>query len=104
MEKRFSPKLLNRALKLTTEWGENFGKPIDDRIRADYPKLTDEDIAALTAIAKETESYIYALAESELNGEIVEADIIPKARLKFDWLDSENTARHKNIGMFYARK
>ncbi|MEQ1923376.1 MAG: hypothetical protein ABL952_12790 [Pyrinomonadaceae bacterium] len=100
----FSAKLLNSALELTTEWGENYGKPIDDRILAKYPDLSQDDIAVLTKISREAEYFIYSLAERELAGEISEADIPSFAVKKHPWLNSQNTARLTGIGMFYARK
>ena len=104
MNTDYTPQILNRALELTTEWGENFHKPIDERMLTDHPDLTANDIAALTALARETESFIYSLAERELAGEIREADIVPEARQKYAWLDDDNAFRLKSIGMFYARK
>lgn len=100
----FSDGLLNYALKLTTEWGENYGKPINERILRLYPELSDDEIAELTKLSREAEYYIYDLAAQELDGKIGEHDIVPLAREKFAWLDRENAARLANIGMFYARK
>ncbi len=100
----FSDELLNYALKLTTEWGENFGKPIKERVLRLFPDLSDQEIAALTEISREAEYYIYDLAAQELDGKINEHDIIPLAKEQFTWLDRENSSRLANIGMFYARK
>ncbi len=100
----FSDELLNYALKLTTEWGENYGKPIKERILRLFPELSDQEIDALTKISREAEYYIYDLAAQELDGKINEHDIVPFARGKFTWLDRENSSRLANIGMFYARK
>lgn len=96
--------LLNLALELTTEWGENYGKPIDERILLTYPELSAEEIHGLTARSREAEHFIYGLAEQELAGEIGEHDIVPLALQRFPWLDASNAGRLKNIGMFYARK
>ena len=100
----FSAQLLNTALELTTEWGENYGKPIDERILAKYPDLTSADIATLTKISLEAEYFIYSLAERELAGEISETEIPQLAVKQHPWLNSHNTARLTGIGMFYARK
>lgn len=100
----FSDQLLNAALELVTEWGENFGKPIDDRILAIYPQLTSDEIAALTKISREAEYFIYSLAERELAGEISETEIPQLAVREHPWLNAQNTARLTGIGMFYARK
>jgi hypothetical protein len=96
--------LLNKALELATEWGENFRKPIHDRIRVFYPELDDPEIDRLTTIAREAESYIYHLGERELAAEIREADIPNLAREKYPWLNKNNVSRLSGIAMFYARK
>lgn len=100
----FSDELLNDALKLTTEWGENYGKPINERIVRIFPELSDDEIAALTKLSREAEYYIYDLAAQELDGKIHENQIVPLAREKFAWLDAYNSARLANIGMYYARR
>lgn len=100
----FSAQLLNAALELTTEWGENYGKPIDERILAKYPDLTPNEIATLTKISGEAEYFIYSLAERELAGEISETEIPQLAVKEHPWLNAQNTARLTGIGMFYARK
>lgn len=96
--------LLNLALELTTEWGENYGKPIDERILLTYPELSAGEIHDLTARSREAEHFIYRLAEQELAGEIGEHDIVGLAHHRFGWLNASNAGRLKNIGMFYARK
>ena len=101
---RFSAELLNLALEFKTEWGENFKQPIDERILNKFPALTTAEINELDKTAGEAESYIYILAEQELDSKILESDIISQVRLKFPWINDSNLFRLKNIGMFYARK
>lgn len=96
--------LLNKALELATEWGENFRKPIHGRIRVFYPELKDDEIETLTATVREAESFIYRLAEGELAGEISEADIPPSALERYPWLNTHNLNRLSGIGMYYARR
>lgn len=100
----FDEELLNLALELATEWGENFRKPIHERIRAFHPDLTDGEIEELAAISSKVESRIYALAEDELSGKIAEFDIIPTATSEFPWLSRSNAALLTGIGMYYARR
>ena len=100
----FSDELLNLALKLATEWGENFRKPIHERIRITHPELTDPEIDELTAIVSKAESRIYALAEEEMEGKITEFEIVPQAMREFPWLGAANASRLANIGMYYARR
>lgn len=96
--------LLNIVLELATEWGENFRKPIHERVRAIHPNLTDAEIDELTAIARKAESRIYSLCEDELAGVISEGDITSAAIRDFPWLSPANAGRLKNIGMYYARR
>lgn len=100
----YSDALQNLALELATEWGENFRKPIHERIRVTYPDLTDSEIDELAAMASKVESRIYALAEDEMAGSIGEYDIITMAMSEFPWLSNANASRLKNIGMYYARR
>lgn len=100
----FSAEVMNHALDLATEWGENFRKPIHERMKLRYPDLSDTEIDRLKAIADEAESYICRLAELEVAGEISEYDIIPMARKKFPWVSQHQLNRIKNIGMYWARK
>ncbi len=100
----FDEQLLNKALELATEWGENFRQPIHDRIRRTYPGLSDAEIDQLTTIARRVESRIYALAEDEMAGKLVEREIVPMSQREFVWLSDSNASRLKNIGMYYARR
>lgn len=100
----YSDDLLNTALELATEWGENFRKPIHDRIRGTYPDLTDPQIDELSVIVRRAESRIYALAEDRNSGTLSEADTARIARAEFPWLNDSNISRLSNIGMYYANR
>lgn len=56
-----APEILNTALDMSLEWGENFRKPIDDRIREKYPQLTVEDAAALRVWCEQVRDEAFAL-------------------------------------------
>lgn len=100
----FPIEMMNHALALATEWGENFRQPINDRMRMKYPELTDDEIARLKKLADEAESYILSLADDELAGKIGESDIVPMAGKKYPWVDEPQLYRIKNYGMYWARK
>lgn len=100
----YSPKMMNAALELATEWGEYFRKPIDSRLLERFPELKPEDVAPLYNAARAAESFIYELGERELRGEISEGDIAPLARREFAWIEDSHINRLKGIAMFYARK
>ncbi len=103
-EYEFPVEVMNHALALATEWGENFRQPINDRMRLKYPELTDEQITRLKKLADDAEYYILSLADDELAGNITESDIVPMAREKFPWVDEQQLYRIKNYGMYWARK
>ncbi|MEO5857642.1 MAG: hypothetical protein ABIR33_01715 [Pyrinomonadaceae bacterium] len=96
--------MMNHALTLATEWGENFRQPINERMRLKYPDLTDGEIPQLKKIADEAESYVLTLADDELAGRISESNIVPMARKKYPWVDEQQLYRIKNYGMYWARK
>lgn len=100
----FSDEILNAALELSTEWGENFRKPIAERLIARFPEIAPADVARIEQIVKEAEYFIYSLGERELAGEISESDITRLAAERFPWLDPAHAARLKNIAMYYARR
>ncbi len=100
----FSDALLNDAMELSIEWGENYRKPIYERLHKKYPQITAEEAEKIQKHCREAESYIYAMGEKELNGDISEADIVPLAQRKYPWVNARHWYRLKNIAMFYARK
>lgn len=103
-EYEFPVEMMNHALVLATEWGENFRQPINDRMRLKYPNLTDEQIDRLKQLADEAESCILSLADDELAGKIRESDIVPLARERHPWVDEQQLYRIKSYGMYWARK
>lgn len=103
-EMEFSNEVLNEAMELSIEWGENYRKPIYERLHKKYPEINAEQAEKIQKHCREAESYIYTLGEKELNGEISEVDIVPLAQRKYPWVKVKHWYRLKNIAMFYARK
>ncbi|CAN5371567.1 hypothetical protein BH11BAC2_BH11BAC2_10730 [soil metagenome] len=101
---QFTSEILNNALTLLTEWGENYCKPINDRLSKKFPHLTVKEITDIIKYGRAAESYIYQMCEKELNGEITENQIFGVVKMKYSWIDDEIIWRLKGIGMFYARK
>lgn len=104
MSADYSDDILNAALALSVEWGENFRKPIGERLLARFADIEPDDMAHIEQVVKDAEYLIYSLGEKELAGEITESEITRFARDKFPWLDAANAARLKNIAMYYARR
>lgn len=99
-----APEILNAALALSLEWGENFGKPIGARIRAQYPELTADDAAALGTWCAEVKKFAFDAVEEEFPK--IEAGSTGTATTqisaKYPQLDDENLSRLNSQGMYYA--
>ncbi|MBK9154144.1 MAG: hypothetical protein IPM25_08000 [Chloracidobacterium sp.] len=102
--KEFSREILNAALELATEWGENFRKPIAERMISRFPELSEDEISEIEAFVRKAEYRIYEIAEMEERGEITEGAITRIAAEEFPWMDGGHIGRLKNIGMYYARR
>ena len=100
----YSTEILNHALELATEWGDNFRKPIAERMKTKFPELPDEQIAEIEALVRKAEYRIYEIAAMEETGQIAEAEITTIAAREFPWMDAAHLGRLKNIGMYYARR
>lgn len=95
--------LRNQALDLCLEWGEHFNKPTQERMMSRFgisPAEADE----LDRLAREVRSFVYGLCEQELAGDIQVADIHFQTLRKYPWVNAQNFARMKNVGMYYARR
>ena len=92
--------IINQALAFATEWGENFLKPIHERMAKKYPELSFETVEVLQVYVKKAESYIYDLAYNGCS----ESDIGRKARQQYPWLNDSNTSRLIGIGVYYSMK
>ena len=104
MSGSYSDDLLNAALELATEWGENFRQSIHGRIREMYPDLTDQQIDEITEIVRKAEYRIYALSEERNSGSLTDGDATRIAMEEFPWLNGSNLSRLSNIGMYYANR
>ncbi len=102
--REFSDRVLNIALGFATEWGENFRKPILERMRSSCPELSDDEISELETVVQKAEYRVYKIAEMEERGEISETDISRIAAEEFPWMEDRHLGRLKNIGMYYARR
>lgn len=95
---------INQALTFSSEWGENFQKPIHDRMKQKYPELSLETIDILQTYVRKAESFIYNLAAQCCLGKIKEAEIPINAHRQYPWISQQNASRLAGIGMYYANK
>ena len=106
----FSKEILNIALDMSMEFGENWLKPINDRLHKKYPEISSEDLEAINSICKEVNKfandYVYK-SGSVINKEIsfvdfkkFKVDIL----LKYIWISESNLSHLYSQSYYYAMK
>lgn len=99
--------VLNAGLNLAMEWGEDWLKPIQDRLGLLYPAMSqaerDEANSTCQAAMKFGHGSVYELASA--SGKDTKASDFERImKHRYSWVDSRNLARLFNQGMYYAWK
>lgn len=96
--------IFNVALDMTLEWGENFHKPIQERLCAAYPALSQAEADRLDSQCREAMHYAFGQIErayvNEITGQAASANILARYSL----VNKENMARMWAQGQYYAWK
>lgn len=104
---RLRAEQLNAGLALAMEWGENWLKPIQARLRLRYPQLTQAELDDFNRLCQEAMKFghdtVYELA-MEAGKTIRVNDFEPRMHARFPWVDSRNVAHLFSQGMYYAWK
>ena len=106
----FSKEILNVALNMSMEFGENWLKPIHERLHKKYPEISSEDLEKINLICKEVNKfandYVYESGLvinqeiSFVDFNIFKDDIL----LKYSWISKNNLNRLYNQSCYYAMK
>ncbi|KFC22242.1 hypothetical protein [Epilithonimonas lactis] len=106
----FSKEILNVALNMSMEFGENWLKPIHERLNKKYPEISSENLEKINSICKEVNKfandYVYE-SGSVINQEIsfVDFNIFKDdILLKYSWISKNNLNRLYNQSCYYAMK
>jgi len=106
----FSEEMLNTALEMSMEFGENWLKPIHERINKKYPDISSEDLEKLNSLCKKinqfANNYFYENG-SVINDEIkfVDFDKFKNDILsKYNWISKDNLSHLYSQSCYYARK
>ena len=101
---QFAPEILNFALDLSLEWGENWLQPINGRVLATHPQLTRDDAETLNAWCVEVRTFAFAEVYPWYAREVENkaARALEGTRRKYPHIDAENLSRLYNQGMYYA--
>lgn len=100
--------LLNRALMMAQDWGDDWLEPIQERLGKEYPHLTQENLNRLNAVAQEAMKYghelVYSMAEKQDRADISQSNWKTAFSARYPWVNAENLAKLFSTGMYYARK
>ena len=98
---------LNAGLALAMEWGENWLKPIQARLRLRYPQLSQAELDEFNRLCKEAMSFghdtAYQLA-METAKRVHPDDFAPLFKARYPWANDKNIAHLFSQGMYYAWK
>ncbi len=90
--------ILNHALNLAMDWGEDFMQPTQARMQAIYPEFSAQQLDAIDEYVRTAMKYGHAIATGDFNS-------FKKAvNTQFSWVSDDNLHRMFNQGMYYANK
>lgn len=105
MSGKLRSQVLNDGLRLAMEWGEDFLKPIQKRLSALYPELSQEQLDEYASVCRAAMEYghgqMYELAERSDEDTVREEFRLIMA-LRYPWLDPENLAKLFSQGRYHA--
>src|SRR5690349_17195225 len=96
--------ILNTALAMSLEWGENFHKPIQDRLRKAYPTLSQAEADEFDSLCREIMYYAFGQIERAYVKEITGEEATANITSRYSLLNAENMSTLWSQGQYYAWK
>ena len=100
--------LLNYALDIAQEWGDDWLKPIQDRLGKSYPSFTIEELENYNTIAQSAmklgHDLVYSMAEKQGRNKISQGKWEESYLTRYPWVDKKNLSHLFSTGMYYAMK
>ena len=97
--------LFNFALHLAQEWGNNWMRPIQQRLGKAYPQLENDELDRLNNLAQNAMNYCYNTAfemYERTKGDISREDWNKVCLSKYPWIDDKNLKSLLATGRYYA--
>lgn len=99
--------LMNYALELAQEWGDEWLKPTHERLRKAYPNMPPSELDRLNSVAQEAMKYghdlVYSMVEQE--GKNINLSVWREAfTSRYPWVDEKNLKHLFSTGKYYAWK
>lgn len=96
------PLILNEALELALEWGENFLKPTQPRLTRMHPRLSESQLDAYDAAARVVMSAAFAMLYESPDAE--RGALERHVHADHPWVDAGNLSRLYSQGVYFAHK
>lgn len=96
--------ILNIAMNLSLEWGENWLIPVDERLRAIVPNISVEEAKRVDIFIRDAREDIFKVVEQHYLKEITEMQLKSIVKEKYPFLNDDNYKRLLGQGMYYAWK
>lgn len=99
--------LMNYALELAQEWGDDWLKPIQDRLKKAFPNLKHDELDKYNSISQEAMKFghdlVYSMAEQQ--GKNIDKTQWEEEFLsRYPWVDKKNLKHLFSTGSYYAWK
>lgn len=102
------PVLLNYALALAQEWGPQWMKPTQERLKRAYPQMAEAELNRLDSIARAAmdagHGLVYSMAEKQGRKNIDNDQWRKQYTASYPWVDEKNLKHLFSTGMYYAMK
>jgi hypothetical protein len=100
--------LMNYALDLAQEWGPQWMKPIQERLKTAYPTMSEAELNHLDALARAAmnagHGLVYSMAEKHGRANVDRTQWQSEYRAQYPWVDDKNLSHLFSTGMYYAVK
>lgn len=102
--------ILNQALALSMEWGENWLLPVNERLSKIYPELSDSELTSCNDLCAEVNKGAHLLVyENPILGgsdiRFMDFEIFStQVHKKFGWINKANLQRLYSQSCYYAWK
>jgi hypothetical protein len=94
--------VLKTAMDMALEWGENFHKPIQQRLRTLYPALSQAEADTFDSLCREIRDYAFTQIERAYVNEITGAEATANITARYPLLHADTLARLWSQGQYYA--
>ena len=100
--------LKNYALELAQEWGPQWMKPTQKRLRTAYPAMSQSELDRLDAIARAAmvagHELVYSMAEKSGRKNVDRVQWQTQFTTEYPWVNRKNLNHLFSTGMYYAMK